>query len=99
MTKGTGQSILCGDNARETLEAADTVERLYRVAAPHFHAGILVRQGSVVEAAPILRWALGQRWVDVLATCNEQGWRMDLVLRPVIEPAWLRAKRLLEEIG
>jgi hypothetical protein len=34
---------------------------LYRVVVPHFVAGVIVREGVVVEAAPILRWAVGKR--------------------------------------
>ncbi len=98
MTKGTGQSILCGDNARETLEAAEAVERLYRVTAPHFCAGLVVGADSrVTEAAPVLQWAIGQRWVEVLAMTDRKGWRMEHVLRPCIISEWLRVKRAIEE--
>lgn len=34
---------------------------LVRVVAPHFVAGLIVDNGVCVEAAPILRWAVGKR--------------------------------------
>lgn len=33
---------------------------LVQVRAPHFTAGIILENGKVVEAAPILRWTLGK---------------------------------------
>ncbi len=38
---------------------------LYRVVAPHYVAGLVVRNFFVVEAAPILRWTIGKRWSQV----------------------------------
>lgn len=37
-----------------------TPELLFRVTAPHFCAGLVVRDDKVVEAAPILRWTIGK---------------------------------------
>jgi hypothetical protein len=71
------------------------LERLYRVEAPHFHAGLVVRDGRIAEAAPELEWAMGWLWIDVLVACVEKGWLMNLQL-PEAEPAWLKAKRLME---
>jgi hypothetical protein len=38
---------------------------LYRVVLPYFVAGVIVRMGVVVEAAPILRWAVGKSLADL----------------------------------
>ena len=74
-------------------------ERLYRVVSPYFCAALVVRNSRVVAAAPVLEWALGWRWVDFYGFCAGKGWECRLVLTPVIEPVWLRAKRLMEEMG
>lgn len=53
---------------------------LVRIVAPHFVAGVLVDDDMrVVQAAPILRWAV--RWrVDWLADyCRGKGWGIEVV--------------------
>jgi hypothetical protein len=40
-------------------------ERLAQVTAPHFTAGLVIRDGYVVRAAPILAWAVTKRWLPV----------------------------------
>lgn len=75
-----------------------TIERLYRVEAPHFCAGLLVGDGSrVVAAAPILNWALGMTWVEVLAYTERKGWQMEHILEPVIRSEWLKVKMAIQE--
>lgn len=39
--------------------------KLYQVDAGHFCAGIVVDAGRVVDAAPILKWAIGKYWGQV----------------------------------
>lgn len=56
------------------------LERLYRVDAPHFCAGLIVSDGRVIDAAPIRRWTVGKRWVDVLEYTAEKRWLMRLVM-------------------
>lgn len=34
---------------------------LWHIDAPHYNAGIVIRNGYCVEAAPILNWAVGKR--------------------------------------
>ena len=46
----------------------------WRIEAPHFVAGLCVMQGRVVEAAPIVQWAIGRRWHDVRAYMVRRGW-------------------------
>lgn len=38
---------------------------LVQVSAPHFVAGIILKDGVVIEAAPILKWTIGktQKWL------------------------------------
>lgn len=47
---------------------------LWRIEAPHFVAGLVVEDGRVVEAAPILGWANGKEWREVRAYCKRNGW-------------------------
>jgi len=41
-------------------------ERLYQITAPHYCAGIIIRGGRVIEAAPILRWTLEKSQTYIL---------------------------------
>ena len=58
------------------------VERLVRVEAPHFVAGIVFQRRKAVETAPILRWALGSGWSWFSRYCERNGWKL-LVLDPL----------------
>jgi hypothetical protein len=42
-----------------------TASDLYQVDVGYFCAGVVVRMGVVVEAAPILRWAVGKSLADL----------------------------------
>ena len=48
---------------------------LWRVTAPHYTAGLVVRRSDsvVVEAAPILSWAHGKRWKEVRSYLVSKG--------------------------
>lgn len=48
--------------------------RLWRIEGPRFVAGLVVRAGVVVEAAPILGWAVGRPWSSVRAYAVRKGW-------------------------
>lgn len=39
---------------------------LYRISSKRFTAGLVVDDGIVVEAAPILKWTIGQPWLEVV---------------------------------
>jgi hypothetical protein len=41
---------------------------VYQITGPHFCAGVVVAVTSkrVIDAAPILRWAIGRKWHDVI---------------------------------
>jgi hypothetical protein len=49
-------------------------EVLARITAPHFTAGIIIRDGAVTDAPPILRYMLGWPPQRVLAYCERKGW-------------------------
>jgi len=49
-------------------------ETLVRVTAPHFVAGIVIRDGKCVEAAPILRWCLHRKVATLRADFKVRGW-------------------------
>jgi hypothetical protein len=51
---------------------------LVRVTAPHFCAGLIVRNGVVTGAAPIIRWAMGKPWTEVERYCNKKRWKVEL---------------------
>ena len=45
-----------------------------RVVAPHFVCGITISGDQVVDAAPIMRWAVGKRARYVLNYAHRKGW-------------------------
>lgn len=47
---------------------------LVRIVAPHFCAGIILRAGVCIGAAPILKWALGQSAPQLEAYCRRKRW-------------------------
>jgi hypothetical protein len=54
---------------------------LVRVVAPHFCAGIVAVDGVVVEAAPILRWAIGKRSAWLIGYFKRKSWAWEIVAR------------------
>ena len=55
------------------------LEKLYQVKAPHFTAGLVSRDGKVVDAAPILRWTMGRREYGVMVYCRRKAWNMEMI--------------------
>jgi hypothetical protein len=48
---------------------------LIRIEAPHFVAGLVLdERGHVIEAAPILRWAMGRAWGELRSYFRRRGW-------------------------
>ena len=52
---------------------------LVRVVAPHFVAGLVVEGDRCVDAAPILRWAIGRDRDGLRAYFARKGWRASVV--------------------
>jgi hypothetical protein len=46
---------------------------LYQVIADKFVAGVVVRDGRVVQTAPILRWAIGKSLEELRRQVEERG--------------------------
>jgi len=40
-------------------------EHLFYVRTSYFTCGVIVEDGMVVSAAPIMKWAVGKRWEEV----------------------------------
>jgi hypothetical protein len=57
------------------------IETLAQIKAPHFTAGLVLRDDHVIEAAPIIGYMARQRWTRtrVRAYCAEKGWRVVVV--------------------
>lgn len=53
-------------------------ELVYTVNAPHFNAGIVVLQNTVVRAAPIIRYMLGWGLDKVKIYCARKYWTCEL---------------------
>jgi hypothetical protein len=62
------------------MKAADT--QLYQVTAPHFCAGIIVADGFIIKAAPILRWAYDRSLNAFEDYCVKKCWGVILISEP-----------------
>jgi hypothetical protein len=45
--------------------------------APHFNAAVVLDQGVVVRAAPILKYMVGWTAARVVRYCFRKGWQCD----------------------
>ena len=54
-------------------------EKLIRITAPHFVAGLVIRDAYATEAAPILRWAIGKHEDWLREWFKRKGWRASVV--------------------
>jgi hypothetical protein len=52
---------------------------LVAVDAPHFYAGIVLTDGVVTDAAPILRWTMGKRREWLSNYFRQKGWKAIVV--------------------
>lgn len=48
---------------------------LVQVTAPHFCAGLVLVDDRCIEAAPILKWAIGKRADELRRYFAKKGWR------------------------
>ncbi len=53
-----------------------TNSTLVHVNAGYFRAGLVVKAGVVVRAAPIIGWAKGKQYADFLEYANSRKWRV-----------------------
>lgn len=49
---------------------------LLRIEAPHFVAGVVVRDHRVAKSAPIVKYMRGWPQSKVLSYCASKGWRV-----------------------
>lgn len=54
-------------------------EDMIRVSAPHFCAAVIVGNGKIQSAAPILAWMLGREFSWFLGYCQSRDWGVSLV--------------------
>lgn len=55
-------------------------EMLVAVDAPHFYAGVVLRDDVVIEAAPILKWTIGKSRPWLRNYFKRKKWRAIVVL-------------------
>jgi len=70
--------------AKLSNDDGDDVAGLWRVSARHLCAGIIVRDGEVVEAAPILRWMIGSPLREIADYCSRRGWKLERLAKPCL---------------
>jgi len=56
-----------------------TTEQIVRVVAPHFVAGLIIKNGYCTEAAPILRWAVGKASDELRQYFKSRQWRASII--------------------
>lgn len=54
-------------------------ELLIRIETPRYVAGVVVRNGLVVQTAPIARWAAELTPDQIVAQCRRRNWRVDVL--------------------
>lgn len=52
---------------------------LVQVTAPHFCAGLVLEDDRVIDAAPILRWAIGKGRDELRAQLQQKRWKAIVV--------------------
>lgn len=60
---------------RGAARARAVTETLIVIDAPHFYAGIIARDGKVIEAADIVKYMRGWDGPKVAAYCKRKGWK------------------------
>jgi hypothetical protein len=53
--------------------------RLIRISAPHFCAGADVKDGKIIDAAPIIKWMKGRTLWWVRKYCEKKKWEIEVV--------------------
>jgi len=52
-------------------------DKLYRVTAPYFVAGLVVRDQIIVEAAPIIGWSVGTLFSEFYRYAGQKQWTVE----------------------
>jgi hypothetical protein len=68
----------------------------YRINAPHFCAAAIVEEDTVVQSAPILRWAVGRPWSRLRDYARQKGWVVEPL--PSDHVAWIDAEEASYEL-
>lgn len=69
----------------------------YRIVAPHFVAGLVLAGDLVVQAAPVLSWALLKDFAFVRDYCAKRGWVVD-PCEDDVQPNWLELDGVVYEL-
>ncbi len=57
-----------------------------QIKAPHFTAGVIVKDRAVVTAAPIIKYMIGWKYIKVLHYCDEKGWKYEFLVEVARPP-------------
>jgi hypothetical protein len=63
----------------DLVDRREIAETLVAIDAPHFYAGIVARNGKVIEAAHIVKYMKGWDGKKVADYCKQKGWSWELV--------------------
>lgn len=55
------------------------MSELYQIVAPHFVAGIVVKNNITVRVAPILHYLRGWPMSSVIVYCEKKAWQLNPV--------------------
>jgi hypothetical protein len=70
---------LWGGGLIVTEQRSGSMVDTYQVKTPYFTAGIVHNGRVVIEAAPILKWAVGKPWTEFMAIVKRKGWKVTYV--------------------
>jgi hypothetical protein len=51
-------------------------EILWRIEAPYFVCGFIVRGGKIIKAAPIIKWLKGKTLFEARSWCNYRRFKV-----------------------
>jgi hypothetical protein len=52
---------------------------MYQIQSNYFTCGIVVCDGRVTEAAPIVKWMTGRKFSEVQSYCTKKHWKLTMV--------------------
>jgi hypothetical protein len=59
------------------------MNKLYVIDSGYFYAGIIVHTGTIIQAAPILKWCESHEFIDFRRYAAKKRWK---IIDPAIHP-------------
>jgi hypothetical protein len=69
----------------------------YRITSPVFVAALIANEGQVLQAAPVLGWAVGRELTPAIEYCKQRGWQVECLERTSLSD-WIEFDGVTYEI-